>query len=196
MKKVPQRAGAPKSKILKAALDLFSSGGYSETTMSEIARSVGLSVGALYLRFRSKEELCLELIRDQTNDSDELTDRFRKPGDDPLQALRDYMDFSLEYAFKKKQLLSIFIREFRLPFMVPLRKKFLASQHKIIKDILAAGTAKGIFRPMDHDDVALMIFASMRGAVLLKIVFGIGDVKKISDSLFQLVICGIGKDSK
>ncbi len=58
----------PKSKVLRSALDLFSSKGYSETKMTEIARDSGLSVGALYLRFKNKEELCLELIKDQTKD--------------------------------------------------------------------------------------------------------------------------------
>jgi len=41
-----------------------------------------------------------------------------------------------------------------------------------------------------------MIFASIRGAVLLKIIFGIGDVKKMGDSLFQLITHGIRKDAR
>jgi len=194
MRKLSGRDKVPKSKILKTALDLFSSRGYEETKMTEIARRVGLSVGALYLRFRSKEELCLELIKDQTQDYEDLTRRFTQPGDAPLQLMKDYIEFCLEYSFRKKQLLSMFVREYRLPFISPLRERFLISQREIISSILAAGVEKGVFRPMDYDDTALMIFASIRGAVQMKIIFGIGDSKKMSNSLFQLISYGIRRD--
>jgi AcrR family transcriptional regulator len=194
MRTLSGRDKVPKTKILKAALDLFSSGGFEETKMSEIARRVGLSVGALYLRFRSKEELCLELIKDQTKDYLDLTRKFMQPGDAPLQALEEYIEFCLEYSFRKKQILSMFVREHRLPFIRPLRKRFLKSQHDIIRNILVAGAEKGVFRPMEYDDAALMIFASIRGAVMLKIIFGVGDVRTMSNSLFQLINYGIRKD--
>ncbi len=191
MRKISGRDKVPKSKILKAALDLFSSRGYEETKMSEIARRVGLSVGALYLRFKGKEELCLELIRDQTKDYDEITRKFAESGKEPAQALKDYIEFCIDYAFQKKQLLSLFVREHRLPFISPLRKRFLNSQLEIIRGILSEGTEKGIFRNTDHDETALMIFASIRGAVLLKIIFETGDPETISGSLFQLIDQGI-----
>lgn len=183
------RDKAPKSKVLKAALDLFSSKGYSETKMTEIARSIGISVGALYLRFKSKEELCLELIKDQTKDFFERTKNLQDK--DPLKILKDYIALNLDYAFQKRQLLSLFIREHKLPFIQPLRRNFFKTQHKIIEDILSAGIKRGIFRPMDTKDTASMIFASIRGAVLLKLIFGIGDVKEMSNSLFKLITNGI-----
>jgi AcrR family transcriptional regulator len=191
MRKLSGRDRVPKSKILKAALDLFSSRGYEETKMSEIARRVGLSVGALYLRFKGKEELCLELIRDQTKDFDEIARKFSESEEDPFQSLKGYIEFCIGYSFQKKQLLSLFVREHRLPFICPLRKRFLNSQLGIIRSILSAGAEKGVFRRMDNDDTALMIFAGIRGAVLLKIIFETGDAKTISDSLFRLIDQGI-----
>ncbi|MBI5099105.1 MAG: TetR/AcrR family transcriptional regulator [Nitrospirae bacterium] len=180
-----------KSKVLQSALDLFSSKGYSETKMSEIARDSGLSVGALYLRFKSKEDLCLELIKDQTKDFDEQIKNL--PDEDPAEALKKYITLNLEYSFQKRQMISMFFKEFNLPFLQPLRRNFFKAQHKIIADILIAGTKRGIFRPMNIKDTAAMIFASIRGAVLLKLIFGIGEVKKMSDSLFQLITNGIRK---
>jgi AcrR family transcriptional regulator len=182
----------PKSKILKVALDLFSSKGYSGTKMSEIARNAGMSVGALYLRFKSKQELCLELIKDQTKDFIELTRTL--PFKDPLKAIRTYITLNLDYAFKKRQLLSMFIKEFTLPFVQPLKKNFYKTQHKIIEDILIAGVKKGVFRPLNTKEISSMVFASIRGAILLKLVFRVGDVKAISNSLFKLIINGIRKD--
>jgi len=184
----------PKSKILKTALSLFSSKGYSETKMSAIARNVGLSVGALYLRFKSKEELCLELIKDQTKDVSRLMDELINSKKDPLEILRTYISLSLELAFKKRQLISIFIREYKLPFIQPLKRNFFKTQHKIIQDILKAGIKKGIFMPIDTKQTASIIFASIRGVIILKFVFGIGDAKTQSSSLFKLITYGIRRD--
>jgi len=182
----------PRSKILKAAIDLFSSKGYSGTKMSEIAQNVGISVGALYLRFRNKQELCLELIKNQTKDFKELTKNLSVK--DPLKALKSYITLNLDYAFQKRQLLSLFMREHKLPFIYLLKKDFFKTQRKIIKDILTDGVKKGVFRPMDTKEMSSMIFASIRGAILLKLVFGVGDAKAISNSLFKLIINGIRKD--
>ncbi len=183
-----------KSKILKSALTLFSSTGYSETRMSEIARGVGISVGALYLRFKNKEELCLELIKNQTKDFEGLAGGILNLHKDPLKALKAYIALNLDYAFKRKQLISIFIREQRLPFLQPLRKRFFKSQHIIIEDILIKGIKKNAFKPMDCRDTASVIFASIRGMIMLKLVFGIGNAKSLSNSLFKLLANGIRKD--
>ncbi|MBI5666120.1 MAG: TetR/AcrR family transcriptional regulator [Nitrospirae bacterium] len=183
-----------RTELLNIALDLFSSKGYSETKMTEIARGSGLSVGALYLRFKNKEELCLELIKDQTKDFVERVQDL--PHDDPAEALKKYIQVNLECSFKKRQLLSLFFKEYNLPFLKPLRTNFFKMQHRIITDILVAGVKRGVFRPMKVNDTAVMIFASIRGAVLLKIIFGIGDIKKMGDSLFQIISHGIRKDSR
>jgi AcrR family transcriptional regulator len=180
--------------VLQSALDLFSSKGYSETKMAEIARDSGLSVGALYLRFKNKEELCLELIKDHKKDFDKQIKIL--PDEDPAEALKKYITLNLEYSFQKRQMISMFFKEFNLPFLQPLRRNFFKAQHKIIADILIAGIKRGIFRPVNIKDTASMIFASIRGAVLLKLIFGIGEVKKMSDSLFQLITNGIRKDAR
>lgn len=48
-------------KILKASAKCFSRKGFSETTMDEIAIEAGVSKGALYWHFKSKEELFTRL---------------------------------------------------------------------------------------------------------------------------------------
>jgi len=160
--------------------------------MAEIAGRSGLSVGALYLRFKNKQELCLELIEDQTQD---FVERIKNlPDEIPIKAMQNYIALNLEYSFQKRQLISMFFKEYNLSFLQPVRKNFFRAQHRIISDILTNGIKSGIFRSMDTKDTASMIFASIRGAVLLKIIFGIGDAKKMSASLFKLITDGIRKD--
>ena len=48
-----------KDEISKAALDLFSSRGYLKTSMSDVAKAVGLTKGGLYYHVDKKEDLLL-----------------------------------------------------------------------------------------------------------------------------------------
>ncbi|WP_276936081.1 TetR/AcrR family transcriptional regulator, partial [Dielma fastidiosa] len=44
-------------KILEVSLKLFSEKGYEKTTMQDIVNALGMSKGAIYHHFKSKEEL-------------------------------------------------------------------------------------------------------------------------------------------
>lgn len=44
-------------KILDAALALWNEKGYSQSTMRELAKRLGMGVSSLYFYFRSKEEI-------------------------------------------------------------------------------------------------------------------------------------------
>lgn len=54
--------------FLAAAAGLFEAGDYSSVTMSQIAAQAGLSKGTVYLYFKSKEELFLQLLVDELED--------------------------------------------------------------------------------------------------------------------------------
>jgi len=56
-------AGVRRQQFLEAAFTLFMKKGYRSTTTEDIARSVGLTKGALYFHFKNKEELLLEVVR-------------------------------------------------------------------------------------------------------------------------------------
>ena len=59
-----ERSGIATSKVLEAALDLFSTQGYGATSMRQIAEVCGLSTGNLYHHFGSKEAIFQRLIDD------------------------------------------------------------------------------------------------------------------------------------
>ncbi len=64
-----ERAKATRTDILQAAIDLFARRGILATTMSELARTIKMTPGALYWHFPTKEDLLLASI-------DELHQRF------------------------------------------------------------------------------------------------------------------------
>ena len=56
-KVVPEYKQEAKSRILEAANKVFAERGYHEATMDDIAKRLGVSKGAIYLYFSSKEDL-------------------------------------------------------------------------------------------------------------------------------------------
>ena len=57
------RGSDRRSLIQKTAAELFSVGGYSRTTMEEIARAAGIKKASLYYFYRSKETLLADVFR-------------------------------------------------------------------------------------------------------------------------------------
>jgi AcrR family transcriptional regulator len=60
-KVVPEYKEAAKSKIVEAARVIFAKKGYHDATMDDVAKEVGVSKGALYSYFKSKEDLLKEI---------------------------------------------------------------------------------------------------------------------------------------
>ncbi len=60
-KVVPEYKEAAKSKIVEAARIVFGKRGYHDSTMDDVAQEVGVSKGALYSYFKSKEDLLKEI---------------------------------------------------------------------------------------------------------------------------------------
>lgn len=70
-----------REQILQAAMACFARQGYHATSMDDVVRQSGLSVGAIYSYFPSKEELFLSLCDYRTEQTlAYLNDLFRRPG--------------------------------------------------------------------------------------------------------------------
>ncbi|MFJ2775970.1 MULTISPECIES: ScbR family autoregulator-binding transcription factor [unclassified Kitasatospora] len=84
------RALATRQAVLLAAAEVFDERGYAAATMSEILERAGVTKGALYFHFRSKEELALAVIEGQGA----WLSTWRPTSESPVQTLID-----LGYAF-------------------------------------------------------------------------------------------------
>lgn len=98
MKYQQEKAIATRSQVLRAALKVFSSKGYSATTLEDVAKEAELSRGAIYFNFKNKQDLYVTLVHEyfETTIHGALLARVELE-QDPLVALRDYM-FSYNHA--------------------------------------------------------------------------------------------------
>ena len=82
-------------KILSVSLKLFMEKGYDHTTIQDIVDALGMSKGAVYHHFKSKEDI-FDRICDQYYDSkDWMRDATRFPGETALEKMRGLFAFLL-----------------------------------------------------------------------------------------------------
>jgi AcrR family transcriptional regulator len=62
-KVVPEYKEQARTRIIEQALEMFSERGFYRTRMADIADSLGVSKGAIYQYFESKEQLFVEALR-------------------------------------------------------------------------------------------------------------------------------------
>jgi AcrR family transcriptional regulator len=92
-------AGKMRSRILKAAMELYVKGGYENVTMRRIAAKIEYSPGTIYLYFQNKNDIMLQLCYQGFERLLAHQDKLEKIAD-PLERLsaggRYYLAFALE----------------------------------------------------------------------------------------------------
>ncbi|MDQ7787298.1 MAG: TetR/AcrR family transcriptional regulator [Thermodesulfovibrionales bacterium] len=155
-----------KKKIIKAAMDVFSVKGYAKTSIREIARAAGISVGGVYLYFRNKEELYKSLINEKMRDIGASLRLAAGDTESPAEALSNLLKMHLEHALKHKEFILVHIREHGFAFGVQEKRKFFKEQRALIGHIIQRGIQSGAFRECNPEDMATIILGSLRGILL------------------------------
>src|SRR6266702_8567542 len=91
-KVVPEYKEEARSRILDAASRVFAEKGYHEATMEDVAKQLGVSKGALYLYFSSKEHLFEAMVKTAPQAFKEIL--YSSFGDeaDPVQSATRFFD--------------------------------------------------------------------------------------------------------
>jgi AcrR family transcriptional regulator len=190
MVQVNKRSGIKtKEKILDVAMQVFSAYGYEGASIRAIAKAAGISIGGVYLYFRNKEELYLNLIKDRIEEQVLLTKEAVASAGSPEDGLRAFLSLHLQYGIKNKELILINIREHRFAFGNDFKQKFLRSQIELLMKILNKGTTEGVFRKCDTEEASRIIMATLRGIVLSMVLEGESVITE--SGLGDLIIRGL-----
>jgi TetR/AcrR family transcriptional regulator, cholesterol catabolism regulator len=135
--------------IVRAALSLFEQKGYHGTSVGEIAERAGITKGAFYHHFGSKEEL-LQLIHDEFSAYQEETIRVALDrGDDPREQLRQLVLCMVEGIEKYRPHVTVFFQERRHlspESLTKIRRKRDQMEGTLVR-VFERGVASGAFRP-------------------------------------------------
>ena len=167
--------GDTKERILETALELFAQSGYLGTSMSDIAGALGITKGALYKHYTSKQEI-LDSIVEQMNKMDyERAEAYEMPETEPdgfaeaylktpIEKIRTYSMAQFDHWTKER-----FSSNFRkMLTLEQYRDPKLAQLHH---DYLAGGPLEymaAIFRKLtDSDEAAMQLALEFYGPMYL-----------------------------
>jgi AcrR family transcriptional regulator len=108
MKRVEQaikKSEATQARILEAALDLFSTRGFEETTMRDIAHESGVALGAAYYYFDSKDALVMAFYERAQRELDPLLQDALAKAQGLERRLNAAIDVKFQYFAPNRKLL-------------------------------------------------------------------------------------------
>ena len=152
-----------RKKILAAALQVFSAKGYREATVRDIARTAGVSVGALYPYFGNKEQLYTEVLLEQSREFNErIRDLMHQV---PDAAVRSFIETHVSWTASKRQIVSRHFKDYDLEFVRPFRTWFWTYQKEFLEALICKGAEQGIFRVSNCGEAAVFVLWALRGAL-------------------------------
>jgi len=148
-------------RIINAVFDITYEKGFSAMTMRDLSQKSGISLGALYPYFKSKEELLNIMLKQGMSMVTRVLEKISQKSNDPV--------FQLEAVIKGHLFLSENARSwFYFMFMEaknlnpPEWETVLKAEYhteKVLVDILQKGEISGIFKPQNHQLTASIIKA-------------------------------------
>ena len=141
--------GSPlQCKLADAAIDLFYAQGALATTVREITGACGLTPGALYNHFSSKEHLLYVLVRDIHLQVDAaMAQTLTDAGPDPAAQLASTVRFLVAHTAGFKKQSRVANREFTV--LTGVRRQEIRAIRRQLRDrltgILIEGTQQGVF---------------------------------------------------
>jgi AcrR family transcriptional regulator len=133
-----QERQARRRRIQRAAREVFTDKGYAKTSIEQVARQASLSVGAIYLYFRSKEDLYVSLLEETLQAFDVELTQIRDRQDLHNNKLQAVWSFLTNWAVTDTEGTRI------------LRLVSQANVRKQLSDEVAEATATGLGRVREH----------------------------------------------
>ncbi len=162
-----------RNQILEAAMAVFARQGFEEARMDDIAKALGLSKGALYLYFKSKEAIISAILQLFFSHAMKKLQGFLE-SEEPPSVREQLLRLNQYYVGEMKWMVSMLPISFQF-YAVAARQKavrqFLKRYFKDYREVLTAliqrGIDRGEFRPLQAEDVAIAVTALYEGLALL-----------------------------
>ena len=154
-----------KEEILEAALNLFSSKGFHNVSMQDIASESEFGIGTLYNFFGSKEALFNELI-DNTEERvvSEFLEILNKPGSEKKR-LAAFIRHQPKFQEKHSKVIKLYISEVGIKNSKLSQIRGGSKAHRVldakVAQLIEAGIHKSLFRTVDSEIAAKMLSSTI-----------------------------------
>ncbi|HEY6839113.1 MAG TPA: TetR/AcrR family transcriptional regulator [Geobacteraceae bacterium] len=158
--------GDTKEAILAATRKVFAEQGYEQASMRAIAQMAGLSVGGLYLYFKNKEELYVTLTQEWMTELHAATVLALDGLADPREAIATFIRLSITYATRRREMILLQGKDLGFSCGTDLKREFFRQRRALLVTIIERGIAAGVFRDVDPEEAAKVVFSALRGFVV------------------------------
>ena len=107
------RSGVRRDELIEAAARNFAEKGYAQTSIQDIAESMGMLKGSLYYYIDTKEDLLFEVIHSTMVTWQELARSVRDSAAPTLDRLRTYIHRNIEGSLAARDRTAVFIHDFQ-----------------------------------------------------------------------------------
>ena len=187
---------ATRNRVIEAARELFDAQGYQGTTIREIARQAGVSVGSVFTTFASKGEILSQVMQDRLDGLYEELDRVM-PHLRGSTADRLCTMFSIHFSFEAQRM-KLFLAhiaaayDWTLPAAATPFGKTQRLQD-IIRECLVKGVIEGDVDPaVDHQEIIDLLMSAYAWTYRLAVWDGAGadTLTVVMDRQINLIAAG------
>ena len=163
--------GQTEKEIIRAALELFVTKGYHNTSIDEITKRVGFSKGALYAHFKSKGDLLHRLIEEfRSHWAEDLLRVVDESKGNAVDKLHQIISIDAKFAIENESL-SVFLTFLTTELKSDIRfepalKSLYRAFHKVITKIVEQGIREGVFRKDLSPELVAFIYLAMHDGLI------------------------------
>ena len=162
-----------RNQILEATMAVFARQGFEQARMDDIAQEVGLSKGALYLYFKSKDAIISAILQFFFSHAMKKLQGFLESEETP-SVREQLLRLNQYYVGEMKWMVSMLPISFQF-YAVAARqkavrqvlKRYFKDYREVLAELIQRGMYRGEFRPMQAEDVAIAVTALYEGLALL-----------------------------
>jgi len=155
-----------RGEILRAAEAVFASKGYHTASIEEIARAAEYGTGTVYLYFKDKEALYVELFEAKIHELIDLIEARIHSETRPAEALRRLIQARMEYFDRNRAFFQIYVREgMNLGWSKHERwegiRRLYQGYIEVLTKLIRSGQRQGAFRKADARRLAVALSGMM-----------------------------------
>ncbi|ACU90114.1 TetR/AcrR family transcriptional regulator [Desulfomicrobium baculatum] len=184
-----------KELLLKAAKELFSEHGYSETTFKKISERAGVALGLLTHHFGNKEKLFLTAGLDVVHELVQTMRTNLQGVPNGLEAVRLFAKTYFDFARNPRQDFMVLVRCSPFSDLKTVEDKDVmirnfSELYDILEECVERGVHDGSIRSLDPHKTSVVVFCNLVGGIRHGLLTPYGD-EGLFDDIVEFVIYGL-----
>jgi AcrR family transcriptional regulator len=160
-----------KEQILDAATEVFAQKGFDHARMDDIVKETGLSKGALYWYFKSKDDIIFGIMDRIFQLEFRELEGLKETDSGAAEALRAFAEVAIKDINRMLRFMPVTYEFLALAFRTKLVQKaikqYMTNYVSILDPMIQSGIDNGEFKKVNASDVSAAVGAIIEGTVLL-----------------------------